>query len=50
VVVPDPSMQDDARATMSEQLRAVGFSDVTMLSRPASSAGTIETVPAVVAA
>jgi tyrosine-protein kinase Etk/Wzc len=50
VVVPDPSMQDDARATMSEQLRAVGFSNVTMLSQPASPAGAIEPVPAVVAA
>jgi uncharacterized protein involved in exopolysaccharide biosynthesis len=50
VVVPDPSMQDDARTTMSDQLKAVGFSDVTMLSRPADSASAIEPAPAVVAA
>jgi polysaccharide biosynthesis transport protein len=50
VVVPDPSMQDDARATMSDQLRAVGFSDVTMLSQPANSAVALEPAPAVVAA
>ncbi|MET4117003.1 succinoglycan biosynthesis transport protein ExoP [Bradyrhizobium sp. JR4.1] len=34
VVVPDASMTADARALMREQLSAVGFSDVTMLSRP----------------
>jgi polysaccharide biosynthesis transport protein len=50
VVVPDVSMQEDARATMSEQLEAVGFSDVIMLSQPASSASGIEPAPAVVAA
>jgi uncharacterized protein involved in exopolysaccharide biosynthesis/Mrp family chromosome partitioning ATPase len=50
VVVPDPSMQDDARATMSDQLKAVGFSDVTMLSQPADSVSAIEPAPAVVAA
>jgi polysaccharide biosynthesis transport protein len=50
VVVPDPSMQDDARTTMSEQLKAVGFSDVTMLSRPAAAAGAIEPAPTVAAA
>jgi len=50
VVVPDPSMQDDARTTMSEQLKAVGFSDVTMLSRPVAAAGAIEPAPTVAAA
>jgi polysaccharide biosynthesis transport protein len=50
VVVPDPSMRDDARTTMSEQLKAVGFSDVTMLSQPAAAAGAIEPAPAVAAA
>ncbi|MCK1653560.1 lipopolysaccharide biosynthesis protein [Bradyrhizobium sp. 149] len=34
VVVPDASMAPDARALMCEQLRAVGFSEVTMLSKP----------------
>ncbi len=34
VVVPDASMAPDARALMREQLSAVGFSEVTMLSRP----------------
>ncbi|MGY4428417.1 succinoglycan biosynthesis transport protein ExoP [Bradyrhizobium sp. F1.13.1] len=34
VVVPDASMTADARALMREQLSAVGFSEVTMLSRP----------------
>lgn len=34
VVVPDASMAPDARTQMCEQLRAVGFSEVTMLSKP----------------
>ncbi|MET4330283.1 succinoglycan biosynthesis transport protein ExoP [Bradyrhizobium sp. i1.15.2] len=34
VVVPDASMAPDACALMREQLSAVGFSEVTMLSRP----------------
>ncbi|MGY4371284.1 Mrp family chromosome partitioning ATPase [Bradyrhizobium sp. LB1.3] len=34
VVVPDASMAPDARALMCEQLSAVGFSEVTMLSKP----------------
>lgn len=34
VVVPEVSMTPDARALMCEQLGAVGFSEVTMLSRP----------------
>jgi polysaccharide biosynthesis transport protein len=50
VVVPEASMKEDARATMSEQLRAVGFSDVTMLSRAAATANTVEPGPAAVAA
>ncbi|HEY7843514.1 MAG TPA: exopolysaccharide transport family protein [Bradyrhizobium sp.] len=36
VVVPDAAMPPDARALMSEQLKSVGFSDVTMLEKPAS--------------
>ncbi|MET4800488.1 exopolysaccharide transport family protein [Bradyrhizobium sp. LB11.1] len=34
VVVPDVSMDADARTLMCEQLKAVGFSEVTMLNRP----------------
>ncbi|TYL94003.1 polysaccharide biosynthesis tyrosine autokinase [Bradyrhizobium rifense] len=34
VVVPDPAMDADARVLMCEQLKAVGFNEVTMLSRP----------------
>ncbi|MFZ5736243.1 MAG: GumC family protein [Pseudomonadota bacterium] len=33
-VVPAPTMSAEARSRMAEQLVAVGFSDVTMLSRP----------------
>ncbi|MBC9878246.1 polysaccharide biosynthesis tyrosine autokinase [Bradyrhizobium sp. INPA01-394B] len=49
VVVPDTSMEADARALMCEQLRAVGFSEVTMLSRPVQPSDAGET-PRVVAA
>lgn len=34
VVVPDPSMDRDARSITCDQLRAVGFSEVAMLSQP----------------
>jgi succinoglycan biosynthesis transport protein ExoP len=34
VVVPDASMTSDARTLMCDQLKAVGFSDVTMLTLP----------------
>src|ERR1700731_674431 len=34
VVVPDPAMPADARTLMCDQLRAVGFAAVTMLSKP----------------
>jgi polysaccharide biosynthesis transport protein len=34
VVVPDAAMAAEARSTMCEQLKAVGFADVTMLSKP----------------
>ena len=34
VVVPDTSMSADARTLMCDQLKAAGFTDVTMLSRP----------------
>lgn len=49
VVVPDASMAPDARTQMCEQLRAVGFSEVTMLSRPVQPSDAMET-PRVVAA
>ena len=50
VVVPDPSMAPDARALMCDQLRAVGFSEVTMLSEPCQASDAIEPGPRVVAA
>jgi polysaccharide biosynthesis transport protein len=50
VVVPDASMATEARAKMCEQLRAVGFSEVTMLSKPVRPADAIERNPRVVAA
>src|SRR5438477_805039 len=43
VVVPDLSMEQDSRMRMCEQLKAVGFSEVVMLSKavePADGAGT----------
>ncbi|WP_061026137.1 exopolysaccharide transport family protein [Bradyrhizobium sp. CCH5-F6] len=49
VVVPDASMAADARTLMCEQLRAVGFSEVTMLSKPVQPSSAMET-PRVVAA
>ncbi|MBR0817556.1 exopolysaccharide transport family protein [Bradyrhizobium liaoningense] len=49
VVVPDASMAADARTLMCEQLRAVGFSEVTMLSRPVQPSNAAE-APRVVAA
>lgn len=50
VVVPDASMAPDARTLMCDQLRAVGFSDVTMLSQPVQPSHAIEPGPRVVAA
>ncbi|KGT74930.1 lipopolysaccharide biosynthesis protein [Bradyrhizobium japonicum] len=49
VVVPDASMAVDARTLMCEQLKAVGFSEVTMLRRPVQPSDAVET-PRVVAA
>lgn len=49
VVVPDASMAADARTLMCEQLREVGFSEVTMLSKPVQPSDAMET-PRVVAA
>ena len=50
VVVPDASMAADARTVMCDQLKAVGFSEVTMLSRPAQPEDAVEPAPRVVAA
>ena len=50
VVVPEASMDDDARALMCEQLRAAGFSDVAMLRQLPQPSDASETGPRVVAA
>jgi uncharacterized protein involved in exopolysaccharide biosynthesis/Mrp family chromosome partitioning ATPase len=50
VVVPDASMPADARSLMCEQLRAVGFSEVMMLSQSAQPSDAVEPAPRVVAA
>ena len=50
VVVPDASMNADARALMCEQFKAAGFSDVTMLSMPGQPAEEVEPGSRVVAA
>jgi succinoglycan biosynthesis transport protein ExoP len=50
VVVPDASMAADARHLMYDQLRAVGFSDVTMLSKPALPSDALDPELRVVAA
>jgi len=50
VVVPDASMVADARTLMRDQLRAVGFSEVTMLSKPALPSDAVDPGPRVVAA
>jgi succinoglycan biosynthesis transport protein ExoP len=50
IVVPEASMASDARALMCDQLRAVGFSEVTMLSKPCPASDAVEPGPRVVAA
>jgi succinoglycan biosynthesis transport protein ExoP len=50
VVVPDVSMAADARTLMCDQLKAVGFSEVTMLSKPAQPSDAVDPGPRVVAA
>jgi uncharacterized protein involved in exopolysaccharide biosynthesis len=50
VVVPDASMNAEARKLMSDQLKDVGFTDVTMLSKPSQPADIVEPGPRVVAA
>ena len=50
VVVPDASMTAEARTRMCDQLGAVGFKEVTMLSKPSQPADAVELGPQVVAA
>ncbi|WP_166294690.1 GumC family protein [Bradyrhizobium sp. 2S1] len=50
VVVPDAGMAQDARRSMVAQLRAVGFSEVTMLSKPCAPSEAVVAGPRVVAA
>src|SRR4030081_3227166 len=50
VVVPDASMAADARTLMCDQLRAVGFPALTMLSKPSQPPDAVEPGPRVVAA
>lgn len=50
VVVPDESMPSDSRTQLCDQLRAVGFSEVTMLSKPSDPPDAVEPGPRVVAA
>ena len=50
IVVPEASMAQDARALMCDQLKAVGFSEVTMLSKPCQTSDAVEPGPRVVAA
>jgi polysaccharide biosynthesis transport protein len=50
VLVPDASMAADARDLMCEQLKSVGFSEVTMLSKPVSPTDAVDPGPCVVAA
>lgn len=50
VVVPDAAMADEARELMCEQLKAVGFAEVTMLSKPAEPSEAADLAPRVVAA
>jgi uncharacterized protein involved in exopolysaccharide biosynthesis/Mrp family chromosome partitioning ATPase len=50
VVVPDASMDRDARSIMCDQLRAVGFADVAMLSKACQPSDAAARAPQVVAA
>jgi uncharacterized protein involved in exopolysaccharide biosynthesis/Mrp family chromosome partitioning ATPase len=50
VVVPDPSMPDDARKLMCEQLKAVGFPAVTLLSKSSPAADVTASGPQTAAA
>jgi MinD-like ATPase involved in chromosome partitioning or flagellar assembly len=50
VVVPDPSMDRDARSITCDQLRAVGFAEVAMLTQPCQPSDATERARHVVAA
>ena len=50
IVVPDVAMGADARRTMRDQLKAVGFGEVTMLSKPVLPSDAVDPGPRVVAA
>jgi polysaccharide biosynthesis transport protein len=50
VVVPDASMTAEARTLMCDQLKAVGFSEVAMLSQPSQAADAVDDGLRVVAA
>jgi succinoglycan biosynthesis transport protein ExoP len=50
VVVPDTSMAAEARNLMCDQLKGVGFSDVTMLSQPSLPSDGVDPGPRVVVA
>jgi succinoglycan biosynthesis transport protein ExoP len=50
VVVPDETMSADARALMCDQLKAVGFSEVMMLSKPSQPSNAVDAGPRVAAA
>ncbi|HEY0848890.1 MAG TPA: exopolysaccharide transport family protein [Bradyrhizobium sp.] len=50
VVVPDASMEKDARTQMCAELKAAGFSEVTMLSKACQPSEKIAAAPRVVAA
>jgi Mrp family chromosome partitioning ATPase len=50
VVVPDSSMAAEARNLMCDQLKGVGFSDVTMLSQPSLPSDGVDPGPRVVVA
>jgi Mrp family chromosome partitioning ATPase len=50
VVVPDSSMAAEARSLMCDQLKAVGFSEVAMLSKPSQPVDAVDNGPRVVAA
>lgn len=50
VLVPDTSIAMDARKLMCDQLRAVGFSEVTILSGPAMPSNQVDPGPRFVAA
>jgi uncharacterized protein involved in exopolysaccharide biosynthesis len=50
VVVPEALMAADARAQMCDELKAVGFGEVTMLSKPVLPSDAVDSAPHVVAA